>query len=55
MSDEKSGLLWKGRPVEDLSKEELLQALIEICRLYKASLDGQQRYSNFMREVLSRR
>lgn len=52
---EKSGCLYRGRPIEDMSKEELVQAMIVMTRLQQAANDDRLREHQFQRELRAAR
>ena len=47
MSDEKTVCLWMGQDIETLSREELLEAVKTLGKMYEASLTNHRRELNF--------
>ena len=46
---------WRGRKLTDLTKEELIVAMMQMAKYYEGRLESEQKTANFALEIASKR
>ena len=45
---EKSAGYWRGRPIEELSKEELIECIVWMQKFYESRIDGWKQVADIL-------